>query len=403
MIISKKARSFLAKSTSIFGISFVGLSASLIIPVSLVLTACGGSDSTNVNSHRAQQTTHRVEVITVERKPVNLTQVVSGTLEAVTKIRLYNEESSRITQLPYHEGDSVKKGSLLVQLDSELLKADVAKAKAIKQQKKVNFERLKKLLPNKISTEEEVANARTELDLAIAEEKHQLIRLKRTRIKAPINGLITKRFFEPGDLLKAHSHIHTIIDPSSLLLVTSIAERWIPLIDKDQKITVRIDALGDKKFDAKIVRIHPTINSRTHKGTIEIRLDPAPKNAKVGQFARATIYLQSNERLIVPAHTIHFEPEGAFVYLIVEGEDDTTIVKKVSLEQGQQFGPLTEVLTGLNKQDKIVSRGYLGLREGKVVEVIDTATSSSKNPVKDTIDEKMADTLPADTSTKIKH
>jgi multidrug efflux pump subunit AcrA (membrane-fusion protein) len=110
----------------------------------------------------------------VEQKPVALTQTVSGTLEAVTKIRLYNEESGRITQLPHHEGDFVKQGELLAQLDNELLKTDVAKASASKEQAKVDLERLKKLLPKKISTEEEVAHAHTELDLATAEEQRQL-------------------------------------------------------------------------------------------------------------------------------------------------------------------------------------------------------------------------------------
>ena len=69
-----------------------------------------------------------MEIITVENKPVFLTQTISGTLEAVTKIRLYNEESGRITKLPYHEGDTVKKGTLLVQLDNELLKTEDRKS-----------------------------------------------------------------------------------------------------------------------------------------------------------------------------------------------------------------------------------------------------------------------------------
>ena len=64
-----------------------------------------------------------------------------------------------------------------------------------------------------ISTEEEVARARTEVDLASAEAERQLTRLRRTSIRAPIDGLITKRLFEPGDMLAAQSHILTIIDP----------------------------------------------------------------------------------------------------------------------------------------------------------------------------------------------
>jgi len=350
----------------------------LVLPISLLLSSCDNSAENNIHSQRSKQPLHRVEVVAVEMKSVNLAQTISGTLEAVTKIRLYNEESGRITKLPYHEGDFVKKGTLLVQLDNELLKTDLAKAKATREQEKVDLDRLKKLLPKNISTEE-VAKARTELDLAIAEEKRQLTRLKRTSIRAPIDGLITKRFYEPGDMLAAQSQIHTIIDPSALQLKASIAERWIPLVNMGQQVKLRIDALGDKEHSAKIVRIHPTIDASTHKGTIEILLDPVPENAKVGQFARATIELKSSERLIIPVHTVHFEPEGAYVFRIIEDDTGTTVAKKVFFKQGLQFGTVTEVLSGLKAGDKIVNRGYLGLRDGKKVEIANNNSATAEN------------------------
>ena len=240
-----------------------------------------------------------------------------------------------------------------------------------------NLSRLKKLLPKKISTEEEVANARTELDLAIAEEKRQVTRLKRTSIEAPIDGIITARLYEPGDMLPQHSHIHSIIDPSSLLLTTSLAERWIPLVEKGQAVSLRIDALGDKQFDAEIIRIHPTINTSTHKGIIEILLSPVPEGATVGQFARARIELKATDRLVVPAYTIQYEPEGSFIYRIIENDKGVTVAEKVKLEQGQQFGAVTEVLEGVNVGDKIVNRGFLGLRDGKKVEIANTDEASA--------------------------
>ncbi len=363
MIISKKQRhiSWLFSGTFLYLI--------LCLLLCQLLASCDNSAETSTSKHREKQALHRVEVITVENKAVSLTQTVSGTLEAVTKIRLYNEESARITKLPYHEGDYVKKGMLLIELDNELLKTDVAKAKASKEQAKVDLSRLKKLLPKKIATEEEVARARTELDLAIAEEKRQLTRLRRTRIKAPIDGLITKRLYEPGDMLAQQSHIHTIIDPTALRLKASLAERWLPLVKKDQLVTLSIDALGDTAFAAKVVRIHPTINASTHKGIIEIQLSPVPEGATVGQFTRVKIELTATNRRIIPVHTIHYEPEGAYVFRVVEDKKGNTVAEKVYFEQGQQFASVTEILSGLNPEDRIVSRGFLGLRSGKKVDI----------------------------------
>jgi len=362
MIISKKP----ADISLLFTSPFSGFWISGLL-LCLALTSCNATDDNDISRKREKQSLHNVEVVTVENRPVFLQQTVSGTLEAITKIRLYNEESGRITELPYHEGDFVKKGTLLVQLDNEILKTDVAKATASKEQAKVDLSRVTKLLPKKVATEEEVARAKTVLDLAIAEEKRQLIRLKQTSIRAPIDGVITERLYEPGDLLAQQSHILTIIDPSTLQLNATIAERWIPLIQRDQPVKMSIDALGDTKFDARILRIHPTINASTHKGVIELILNPVPEGAREGQFARAEIDLKATERLVIPVHTILYEPEGAYVYRIIEGEKGASVAEKVFFDQGLQFGSVTEVLSKLNVGDKIVSRGHLGLRNGKKV------------------------------------
>jgi RND family efflux transporter MFP subunit len=371
MIITKKQTPF----SAMFSGSLLLTQVITVISFCLILFACGDTDT--ANGHRTEKVLHRVEIVKAEKKPVFLTQTVSGTLEAVTKIRLYNEESGRITKLPYHEGDFVKQGDLLVQLDNELLKTEVAKAKAAKEQAKVDLSRVKKLLPKKIATEEEVAKAATILDLAVAEEKHQLTRLQRTAIRAPIDGLITKRLYEPGDLLAQQSHIHSIIDPSALRLKASLAERWIPLVVTGQAISLRIDALGDSTFTASVARIHPTINASTHKGIIEILLDPVPDGAKVGQFARAKIDLTATERLVIPVHTIQYEPEGAYVFRVNEDENGTSIVEKVFFEQGQQFGAVSEALSQLKAGDRIVSRGHLGLRHGKKIKIADSASNAS--------------------------
>jgi RND family efflux transporter MFP subunit len=380
MIISKKPTDISLLFSRPFSGSLISALLLCLALLCLTLSSCNGTDDNEISNKREKQPLHNVEVATVEKRPVYLQQTVSGTLEAVTKIRLYNEESGRITELPYHEGDFVKKGTLLAQLDNAILKTDVAKATASREQAKVDLSRVTKLLPKKVATEDEVARAKTVLDLAIAEEKRQLIRLQQTSIRAPIDGVISERLYEPGDLLAPQSHMLTIIDPSTLQLDTSIAERWIPLIQRDQPVKLSIDALGDTKFAARIMRIHPTVNASTHKGIIELVLNPVPEGAREGQFARAEIDLKATERLVIPVQTILYEPEGAYVYRIIDDDNGDSIAEKVFFDQGLQFGTVTEVLSKLKIGDKIVSRGHLGLRNGKKVVIAGDHAVSTAEP-----------------------
>jgi membrane fusion protein (multidrug efflux system) len=117
---------------------------------------------------------------------------------------------------------------------------------------------------------------------------------------------------------------------------------------------------------------------------VEIELNPVPDGAYEGQFARADIELTATNRLVIPVHTIHYEPKGAYVYRIVEKDNDDksakqTIAEKIYFEQGQQFGSVIEVLTELSVGDKIVSRGYLGLRDGKKVIVANGKAKTMSN------------------------
>ena len=199
-------------------------------------------------------------------------------------------------------------------------------------------------------------------------------------------------------MLAQQSHIHTIIDPGALRLKASLAERWLPLVKKGQLVTLSIDALGDTAFAAKVVRIHPTINARTHKGIIEILLSPVPKGATVGQFTRARIELTATNRRIIPVHTIHYEPEGAYVFRVIEDKKGNTVAEKVYFEQGQQFASVTEILSGLNPGDRIVSRGFLGLRSGKKVEV--AKVNDGKINSSQTIPQDSNSTVPSAASNK---
>jgi len=382
MIISKKPPSIL---TTCVGVLFV-----------LLLSACQPDDQTGNKSSAGKNkpSQHRVEVVLVRDEPVSVKQTVSGTLEAITRIRLYNEESGRIISLPYHEGDRVERGTLLVQMDNELIETELAKARASRAQAEVDLERLKKLLPKQISTEEEVARARTELDLAIAEQNHQQIRLQRSSIKAPIDGIITERHFEPGDKLAEHSHIHTIIDPNGIRLRADLSERLLPMVSEDQAVTVNIDAIGNRGFDAHISRIHPTVDSSTHKGTIEIELaelaPDATYNVRVGQFARAELLLETSGRKVIPAHAIHYEPEGSYVYRVISDDDGNTVVEKAAFEQGLQFGDQVEVLSQLETGDMIVSRGHLGLRPGKKVTVTNLIVTNLEEQAADQAQDQQA-------------
>ncbi|MDA3870667.1 MAG: efflux RND transporter periplasmic adaptor subunit [Gammaproteobacteria bacterium] len=342
----------------------------------LLLSACDDTGTPPVKQKRSPG--HLVETISAEIKPVSHQQVLSGTLEAATTLRLHNEEAGLITRIPFHEGDAVKQGALLVALDSDMIKAELDKTTAQRQQAGIDYNRLKKLLPKNLTSEEEVARSLTTLNIAIAEERMQQLRMDRTRITAPFDGVVSQRNNEPGDAVDAHSHIMSLIKPDSLLVKVRVSDQWLTLVKTGDAMQLTIDALGDVKHSAYIERIHPEIDAATRKGTIELLLRPLPKHARSGQLARVHFQSQANELLVLPAHTIHHDINGAYAYLAVNNEEDKTIARQRYLTKGRRFGEWIEIIDGLDAGDQVITKGFLSLRDGKAINIVWQEADSSR-------------------------
>ncbi len=335
----------------------------------ILLSGCDNNTGSSLSGKNRIIPVHRVEVVAIAPESIRIKQILSGNLQPVTQVRIYNEESARITRLPFYEGDSVRRGDILVKLDDALIQTEVEKARASFKQATTDLQRLQKLLPKNIATKEDVAQAKTTLALAKADMNYQLTRLSRTTIKAPITGIITERLKEPGDVIPLQTHLLTLIDPTKLRVKLSLPERLIPLVRKNQTVSVKIDSLGDRHFPARIKRIFPTVNSANHKGTIEVVLKPVPAGAMAGQFVRVILNLNLKKQRVVPTRSIQLDATGAYVFRVIDAGNGKLKVKKVYFEKGQQYNNKTVVLSKLQAGDKIVIRGFSGLRNNKAVEL----------------------------------
>lgn len=338
--------------------------AALALLALLALSACGSDSSAPAPERKKKE--HLVEVAAALREPVQNELVVTGTIEAAKRVRLYSEISGRITYLPLHEGDAAAEHTIVIGLDDAQIGAELDKAIAARQQAQLDYERLQKLKPKNLASDEELANAATALEIAIAEEKLRQTIMNRAVIRAPFDGIVTERLVEPGDVVAEHSHILTLIDPQSLQVEIQLAEKWLPLIRAGDAVDIRVDALGKSVHEGRIARIHPTIDALTRKGIVEIAFMPVPYGARSGQLARVRLKTQAMNHLLIPAQALHHDTQGAYVFTV----DDEGIAHRRSIEKGEQFNNMIAVMDGLGAGERLVTKGFVGLRDGKRVTVM---------------------------------
>ena len=330
----------------------------------VVLTGCKGPGTGTPTKEKKAD--HLVATVVVERRPVSTAQERPGRLLHRRVTRLHSQEEGRVTRLPVYPGDSAAAGDVLVQLEEDLLRAQLDKARATTEQKRLDLRRLADLVKKRAVSEDDLAQAQTALAVAQAEQRLLETRLTYTRIQAPFAGIVTERLVEPGDAVAKNTHLITLADPDSLYAEAFASELILPHLKTGDPAEIRVDALGDRVLAGRIVRIHPELDRVTRHGIVEIALDPIPTGARAGQFVRATLTTAAVERLLIPFPALRRDRDGEFVLVIdTEGK-----ARRTSVRSGLRTGNQVEVLSGLAPGEQVITRGFLGLSDGQAVRVV---------------------------------
>ncbi|WP_286238826.1 efflux RND transporter periplasmic adaptor subunit [Neptuniibacter halophilus] len=330
-----------------------------------------GCDEAPSSPGKTKAKVHLVEVVTARKQPLTLERTQTGTLTAKQTLKLFNQEEGQIIQLPYHEGDVVKQGDLLVRIDGKLLQAQLERARAIRRKAEKDLQRVQELIRRKLVSQSELTQRETELAIAQADERLIATRLGYTSVFSPIDGVISQRLTEPGNIAEEYSHLLSISDLSALLIEVSVSELFLNQLRLNMPVAIQIDALansgtsGDYPFHGKISRIHPVIDPGTRKGVVEITLEPIPSGARPGQFARVRFSVESRQSLLVPYASLRSQDGQTILY--VRHPDGTVGIAEVST--GLRYADAIEVLSGLNEGQQVITRGFTNLRPGQSVQI----------------------------------
>ena len=309
----------------------------------LLLGACTQNSGNSTNSKsKKPKPEHLVEAIAVNTGVLSHASVNTGTLRARRLIRIFNQEEGRLTNVPFYEGDIVREGAVLINLDDKLLKAEYGKAMATGRQAEQDLRRLQGMVSKELASKDELIRANTALEVAQAEETVLRTRLGYMDIKAPFSGVVSERLVEPGDVVAKNTHLLTVYDPESL--ITEITYTGI------------------------ISRIHPVVDDRTRQGLIEVEFHPVPKGASVGQFCRVYLDTRAENRIAIPFTALQRDREGEFVFVL----DNESKAHRNEVRSGLRLADKVEILEGLEVGQKVIVKGFLGLSDGKQVLVVNS-------------------------------
>jgi membrane fusion protein (multidrug efflux system) len=341
------------------------------------LSTLGGCTQPTADKPKKAKPEHLVETASVSYGDLGVTVTRTGSLKVQREVKIFTQEEGRVTALPFHEGDKVRKGTLVAQLDDELLQAQLRRAQATLHKSQQDIKRLRNLYQRKLVSDEEVAQAETAFEVARADEQLLETRLGYTRITAPISGIVTQRLTEPGNIAERYDHLLTIADPSSLITEVTVSELLLPALKVGDATQVRIDALGASHYPGVITRIHPSLDPVTRRGIIEVALKPVPSGARPGQLCRVTLATNTGPRLTIPFRALRRDTEGEYVFRL----DEQNRAQRVAVSSGQRIGERVEILSGVTAGQQVVTKGFLSLKSGTKVKPVHQAGSADNEQI----------------------
>jgi len=330
------------------------------LSLGLLVSACSQSDQPG----KQRSSEHSVEVATARLQSLQQPLEVSAVLNARQTVKVLNEEEGRLIELDAYEGDRVKRGQVLARMDDGLLRAELAKATARRKEAVSQWKRLQVMASQGMVSQEVYSKAKTEVTVAAADERLLAKRVAYFSLRAPIDGVVSERHIEAGDVAQPYTHLFTVLDDSRLRALVRVSEDMLARVDERTPVSIRIDALGGGSFPAHILRIFPAMDPSTHQGTVEVEMDP-PVGARPGQLARVELRLLPSPYPLIPVIALRQDEQGAYVYRI----DPKDIAQRVEVQAGHYQGDRVAIVRGLQAGDRVVVRGFLGLKSGKPVVV----------------------------------
>ena len=332
----------------------------IVAVAAFMAVACGNNASKQTSQNVVVEEHPSVKVAQVFVQKVPQEAVYTSTVQAYVKNNIVPQTAGRITKINVEIGDRVRKGQVLAEID----KAQLQQAQLQLHNAEVELERLRTLYN---------AGGLSKSDLDAIELQYNVAKtqvnnlIENTTLLSPIDGVITARNYDAGDMYAMSAPIFTVEQIKPVKLLVAVSESDYSKVKKGDRVTITAEAFPDLTFDGKIDRIYPTIDPATRTFNVEVVVSNNYSTLRPGMFARVKINFGENDSVVIPDVAVVKQQGSGERFVYVLNEDGTVTYQKIEL--GRRMGTEYEVLSGLVDGATVVTGGQIRLKDGIKVTV----------------------------------
>jgi membrane fusion protein (multidrug efflux system) len=346
-------------------ITIVILAALGLIAFTLMNNKKENEAKTAVVAQKNASVSVKTESVTTEE--VSLDFSVNGVFQPLQELNFSAEKPGRVVRVLVEEGFSVRIGQTLAIVRSEQITSDLTTAQAAYQNALTDFNRFENAYQTGGVTKQQVDQAKLNLVTSKSRLQQAKINVGDTNIKSTINGIVNKKYIEPGSVLGAATQMFEIVNVSKLKLKVAINETQVAGLKIGNAVNVTASVYPDANFAGKITFIAPKADASLNF-PVEIEIaNNSTNDLKAGMYGTAVFASkqQKQSMMVVPRNAFIGSVSSNQVFVAENG-----LAKLKTVTAGRILGDKVEIISGLSDGEVVIVTGQINLQDGYKVDII---------------------------------
>ncbi len=291
-----------------------------------------------------------------------------GTARANESVDVTAKVSNLVTAVRFAEGQQVARGTVLVELDGEQARADVAVAEAALKESASQYHRSQELYSTKVLSDSQIEQIEATFRSNDARLASARAKLADTVIRAPFSGRTGLRRVSVGSLVNPGTVITTLDDTSRIKLDFTLPETYLAAVSPGLEITAQSPAFPGESFAGRVASIDSRVDPQTRAVTVRALLPNESGKLKPGMFLTVRLKRSAADVLLIPEESLVPEQGDVYVYVVSNGA-----AAKRKVQIGERRVGSVQVLDGLRAGEVVVTEGTQKLRDGLAVQVAEAS------------------------------
>jgi membrane fusion protein (multidrug efflux system) len=295
---------------------------------------------------------------------------VTGVIEALKDAYISPEINGQIQKVSVQRGSRVKKGDLILKLNSDVIEKSVDEIETSLELAKRIFSKQEELWEQNIGSELqylEAKNAMQSLQARLATLEKQM---EMAHVSAPFSGIIDDIMVKEGELASPGNPLVHLVNLSNMRVSANISEAYLSSLSKGDLVELRFPAYPEDLLKAGVTRLGEVIDPQTRTFTLEVELKNPREKLKPNMLTSVRIQdYKNNSSLVVPSNILRQDFNGTFLFRISD-ENGSSKAQKVYVKRGITVQDQTMITEGISAGDLVITKGFNLVSEGTPVRII---------------------------------